>query len=588
MVVETVAAAALSVAGTKGLEVAVEKLSETALSGLVSAFRKKSSAYKARQLSNYVEKITTVRILTKPNENIHLDEVFVLPAGVQNGKKLGRLDSVRALPDGNVVIEAVGGHGKSFLMRYLCANLMADGECLPIFAELRRLPLGQSLREFLMGMLPALGVSASKNAFESLAAAGKLVLFLDGFDEVAASRREKILNDIEQLADEYVDMRILVSARPGTGISYSSRFSTIKLMPLDNGQRKELIGKLCDGAASKSLMDSVAKNAQVFHLLETPLLITLMVVVFRTEGVVPNRVIDYYGQLFLAMMRKHDAITKPEFMRERKSNLGDYELTRVFNGVSYHSLNGSGVNFSELKFDEYVKKSVAQLCIKNASAPDVASDIVSVSCLIIKDGVDEYRFCHKSVQEFYAANFIAVVRPERDAVAFLNHASIDKEFRAKWEGVLGFIKQINEYLYCRHFYLPYVERLFPGVDIKNKENKLRIADLESGVDVIGTWVVEIRNKSASSISMHNSEKLGVFEGVIIHDVAVKILHKSMTYANEKQWDNCSISVVDLFGLTALKEFCEEVEVESINVERDRAVDVVLATEETSTSDFDFN
>ena len=57
-------------------------------------------------------------------------------------------------------------------------------------------------------------------------------------------------------------------------------------------------------------------------------------------------------------------------------------------------------------------------------AETMIKELVSITNLIIEDGFNEYRYAHKSIQEFYAASFIKNLPHEKKELFMLGQVKI--------------------------------------------------------------------------------------------------------------------------------------------------------------------
>ncbi len=111
--------------------------------------------------------------------------------------------TIRDLDDlaysGNTLFQGTVGQGKSIFFRYLASRELVKGKAIPVFVELRRIRQGQSFLGFLLAELGNLGLDMEEEFFRTLCDAGKVILFLDGFDEVSETNRSTVLSQIEDL-----------------------------------------------------------------------------------------------------------------------------------------------------------------------------------------------------------------------------------------------------------------------------------------------------------------------------------------------------------------------------------------------------
>lgn len=77
-----------------------------------------------------------------------------------------------------------------------CINLRTH---LPIFVELRKLKDGQGIISAVVSVLRVAGLDADTENTQSALMSKKILLLLDGYDEIQNEDRERIYNEIEEL-----------------------------------------------------------------------------------------------------------------------------------------------------------------------------------------------------------------------------------------------------------------------------------------------------------------------------------------------------------------------------------------------------
>src|SRR6267142_4682259 len=117
----------------------------------------------------------------------------------------------------NVLFTALAGSGKSMLMRYLYLKFLEiQTERLPIFVELRELnerpttTLQEHIRAKIADYIEGFSEQQLRYALET----GKIILFLDGLDEVDYDRRKEREAQINEIAARFRGLWIFVSSRP--------------------------------------------------------------------------------------------------------------------------------------------------------------------------------------------------------------------------------------------------------------------------------------------------------------------------------------------------------------------------------------
>ncbi len=287
-----------------------------------------------------------------------------------------------------------------------------------------------------------------QRVFESLANAGKIILFLDAFDELAESQQPRIIRELEILTKTSEGLRVVVTSRPDRPISTCSFFWVFKLAPLKDKEYETVIRRMAqDDKVSASIIKGVSHSQQsVRALLTTPLMIALLMVRYKVEQSIPENEIAFYDGLFMLLLQRHDK-SKGGYVRPRKTKLGDYALQDHFNAICYLARkNRTEYNLHSL---HSIAKEAITLLQSNTAADSVLVDIIEITCLIIVEG-DEWRFVHKSVQEYHTALFIKQ-QPEASAAQF--YLAMRTRWDA-WEEELRFLRKLDRYRFLKHFEIP--------------------------------------------------------------------------------------------------------------------------------------
>ncbi len=422
----------------------------------------------------------------------------------------------------NVIIQGIAGQGKSVLLRFLCASELLAGEYFPVFVELRRVSSETPLIERILSSFLSLGLTIDESHFRSLASTGKILLLLDAFDEVSDAIKPKVLTDIEDLASAYEGLRIIVTSRPNHNIQVSSFFSVVTLDNLQNEEYKFVIHKLFkDQVAADNLIKHIEEKANhVIGLLCTPLMVTLLVLSYKSYQKLPTKLSEFYDTLFQTLLSRHDG-SKPGFTRQRCCNLDDSQIRDAFEALCILAKKKGSQSFT-LKSIQNIAKQAIELVNLNESHNAFIDDIVRITCLINKDG-EEHRFIHKTVQEFFTASFIQK-KPEQWAKEFYQRL-LNPELNGSWWQELEFLAEIDSYRHNRFFYIPLLLK--------------RINRSES--DLLKPWVPFSLNEIAEIFdkmyflrpSKELSEIRVLFGGKQIHLLLLDILLKHAPFNNEE-------------------------------------------------------
>jgi hypothetical protein len=417
---------------------------------------------KMEQLYRKIAQIRRVKTIWQVDKAVDLKE-FYCDSHVIIGDTRKTVQQVSDLSDQNVLIEGIAGQGKSILLRYLCSVELAKGECIPVFVELRRVTLHDRLNDRIYAAFNALGLSVDDELFKALAESGKILLLLDAFDEVSDDLKQGLLTDIEDIINSNDKLRVIVTSRPNNTIRTACQFSVVTLDNLEDNEYIDVIQKLAAGQVWADLLITHVET-QALHvraLLCTPLMVTLLVLCYKSYKKLPSKLSDFYDALFHTLLQRHDG-TKPGFTRERRCKLDDSQYRQLFESLCINAKREHCQFFDHEKIYKITEYAV-QKCSLNVNPESYLDDIVKITCLILRDG-EEYRFIHKTVQEYYVAAFVAK-QPEKWAIQFYTRLP-KKCSRHDWRKELDFLSEIDTHRFNKYYLLP---SILSFLDIEEKD-----------------------------------------------------------------------------------------------------------------------
>lgn len=413
----------------------------------------------SKNINALYQKISTVqkvKTIWQIDKEVNLKSFYYPSRLLIDGNEI-QVSSVAKIPDdGNVVIQGTVGQGKSILMRYLCSQELRRGKTIPIFFELRKIQGNENLRHHINLILDELDFDDPSTVFSYAAKAGLMTVFLDGFDEVEPERIMPLISELEHLSKKYEKLKIIVSSRPDSGIEKSSFFRVYKVCPLNKNDHAGFLEKLLKGKGQEQvILDAInASQTQIQSLLTTPLMISLLVITYKSEQKIPSQISEFYENLFQILLSRHDK-TKPGYSRYRKcKDIAEKQLQEIFEAFCYLTSRDS---LSVLSPDNVYKysKDASEIVEIPCIAENFVNDICKVACVILEDGLN-YHFIHKSVQEYYCASFI---KRQPDELAKVFYSSLAEKRYEPWRQVLNFCNEVDNYRLTKYFTLPHLNNL---------------------------------------------------------------------------------------------------------------------------------
>jgi hypothetical protein len=404
----------------------------------------------ARLLQSRLNRFRKVKTILHMDRAVDLTE-FYYPTKVDTGRSppdyVSRSDELFHT-SGPVLVTGHVGQGKSIFLRYLAArDIVESAHRIPLFVELRDIRR-RSLHELLVSELAGIGFAMPTDMFDFLAISGRFRFYLDGFDEVDETEQSRVICELQEAIRRYEQSRFIISSRPTSNIASSPWLTVASICRYNDWEIPDLVERLADEHSAKGILRQLKnKGLQTRELLTTPLMIALLIVRYRIEQTVPETDIAFFGDLFDLLLRRHDQ-GKAGFRRKRKSTIGDYDLERVFNGLCFFTRRrGSADEFRLRELHEAISWVCKSLSI-NDNPDAIANDIITITNLILEEG-GYCRFIHKSIQEFHAASFVAMIGGD-----FAKQFYETAFKRGGWEQEIRFLKQLDRPGFERHLLLP--------------------------------------------------------------------------------------------------------------------------------------
>lgn len=407
------------------------------------------------RIGNRIKSIENVRTIWKPDAISLLS--FFHPPKLLIGGRPTIVKKLSDVPGQNVVLEGIVGQGKSILLRSLAVQEILSNEAkrIPLFIELKDLGSKFDLNQAIFRRLESYDIDIDDETLDYLLKSGKIALLLDGFDEIEEGVVKGAYLDIEHLAIKYPEIQVVVTSRPGRDIQKSATFETIKIAPLTQIEFAPFLAKLGVSSEKSVALRAAIKDSpsKISSLITTPLMLTLVVMVYEAESQIPETLPEFFDRLFQTVFSRHDHL-KAAFTRKHHSGLSEKALQELFENFCFMTIqSGYGRTLERSQFNEVYELAIDH-SDNSCDCENFRLDIVKVACLMLEDGIDSTTFLHKSILEYFAAAFVRRLG-EENAILFYSAVVDDGK---EWEEVLRFLKSIDSFRYSRHYLIPAVKK----------------------------------------------------------------------------------------------------------------------------------
>ena len=313
-----------------------------------------------------------------------------------------------------LIISGIGGIGKSMMMRHLffeCADNYKDDDLLPILVPLNNYKETQTdLTVVLYDTICEFSDDVDWDDFDKLLESGKLIILLDGLDEVVGNTRNVFQSALISLIKKYPDNTIIISSRPNYTFVQMGHFQVIEILPFEKEQALELVEKLDfhDKVAKEKFIKDLDRKLFQSHkqFASNPLLLTIMLMTYSSYGEVPAKRHIFYAKAYETMARLHDA-SKGAYVRPMNTNLSPEVFAEYFSEFCARTYKAGVLEFSADTFAKHMELTIKHIGKHiEATSRDFLADLTDNLCIMYKEG-ERYYFIHRSFQEYFCAVFFS-------------------------------------------------------------------------------------------------------------------------------------------------------------------------------------
>lgn len=192
-----------------------------------------------------IKRYLSVRTLYNLNDDAFIDE-FYHPLTVKNNRTNEDLliNNDFCIQNENILnIIGAAGQGKTTILRKIFLAILSNNSKInkiPFFFDLRNLE-NNSIQDSLIKTLTTLELNCTNADLKGLLKSKKIILLLDGFDEISPDIRETILKEILHLNDSF-QTQLISTSRPGTEICTTAGINNYHVEPLTEKDVFSIIG----------------------------------------------------------------------------------------------------------------------------------------------------------------------------------------------------------------------------------------------------------------------------------------------------------------------------------------------------------
>lgn len=368
-------------------------------------------AYYKRAYNNYsIINTLAFKERVKKLKDIYIP-LTIYPVDNKKEKKLTKIEGYpKELLDkyGRILITDTAGMGKSTLMKRMFLDVIDGQFGIPIFIELRRLNENNDILNEVAIQLGGLNDGFDKEILETLFVDGEFIFFFDGYDEISSSNKAFVTRNIQDFVAKAPNNKYILTSRPEEELACFGEFQEFRIRELKKVESYDLLRKYDISGKTSRLLISKLKTgnySMINEFLKNPLLVSLLFAAFDFKQTIPLKKHIFYRQVFDAYFDSHDLSKGDSYVHEKKSNLDLDDFDKVMRKIGYECLKKQKIEFEKdelLKIIDSAKSGFSNLKFASTS---LLGDLLKAVPLFCQDGM-YYKWVHKSLQEYFAAEFI--------------------------------------------------------------------------------------------------------------------------------------------------------------------------------------
>jgi len=357
----------------------------------------------------YCNKILHIKTLASQDKSVFIDDIFVPLelAGTSLSSITVHDNTTLGVEERAVLIKGLAGQGKTTILRKLIANNSRRQKFLPIFYEFKNYQ-GGSIELAISSYLSNTGIEISEADIEKILNDSNVRLYLDAFDESPYKYRSELLDQFQKLINKY-NCHIVCTTRPETELDTISDIEIYYVSPLSQDQVFGIIHKTSTDKDKAIELCEALKRSPLHNksdsILKSPILVVLFCISYNLGEEIPNTLSQFYGNIFDTIFYRHDNL-KGKVNRIRHWNDNRRIYRELFDCLCFISQRCGFDSFSRDRLSGFLSDSLRYVGEDEKLSDKILNELITITNLIIEDGFNEYRFVHKSIQEFFTSSFI--------------------------------------------------------------------------------------------------------------------------------------------------------------------------------------
>lgn len=330
---------------------------------------------------------------------------------------LSAIDIINKNP--NTVILGQPGSGKTTFMKYLALaysglarTLVPIEPLLPIFVPLRELKKVDKPTPSPDWLLSFIYSCASETSGQSFQLAwlkdylknNNCIILLDGVDEIDPESINEVMQSINSFARKYRGNKIVTTCRSAV---FEYHLEGFKICEIDDFNSEDIEAFLkqwfnSDKEKLRELLTHIKGSTLIKDLCKTPLLLTMICILFEYNQNIPNNRFELYETCVDALFFRWDSfrfIKRPSLTL----GLGHSRKKMILSRIARETFDGEVLHFSSNTLESMLENELIRSNLPEIQPSHLLKELESHNGLFIEKASNVYTFSHLTFQEFFTA-----------------------------------------------------------------------------------------------------------------------------------------------------------------------------------------
>ncbi|MFN6571111.1 NACHT domain-containing protein [Dendronalium sp. ChiSLP03b] len=310
------------------------------------------------------------------------------------------------------------GAGKSTFLRKMGLEALKgkrggfQHSCIPVFIELKRFTSSDiNIENFIAEEFRICGFPEPNQFTAKALEQGKLLILLDGLDEVPTKNSTNVISHIQDFVDTYDKNRFITSCRVAAYRHNFRRFTDVAMADFDDIQIENFINNWFKSKPDVGKDCWQKLNSQEYtaakELTQTPLLLTLVCLLYQRSGKIPTNRATLYERALRVLLEEW-AGEKGIAQEDLYKGLDTKRKEMILSEIAHDAFQEDRLFLPRREIADKIAKLLAEMLPdeKFINGIDVLKSIEVQHGVLVERADSIYSFSHLTLQEYLTAQYI--------------------------------------------------------------------------------------------------------------------------------------------------------------------------------------